>query len=145
MARELVDLLQGIARGPLAAADYRRIPLYQVLDDDLPHGLRRIAVYSDLLHLLPRSHHIEPDKQILPGALVEAVADDAASRDLHRFAATIQRDLVRSPFRSDSALIGQVVHVFEDLAATEATLDDSVVERGERTRVELLKLAGVPI
>jgi hypothetical protein len=144
VARELVDLLQGIARGPLEITADHQIPLYHVLAD-LPHGRQRVAVYSDLLHLLPRTYQVDLDKQILPGALVEAVADAAAAHHLHRYAATIERDLVHSPYRSDSALIGQVVHAFENLAANAATVDDSVVERGERTRVELLKLAGVVV
>jgi hypothetical protein len=38
-----------------------------------------------------------------------------------------------------------VAHVFQDLAVKEAGLDRSVVERADRTRAELLSLAGVPV
>ena len=144
IARELVGLLQGLSTGPLPISDDHRMPLYQVLDD-LGQGRRRVAVYSDLLHLLPRHCQVKQMEQILPGALVEAETDAAAASHLSGYASRIERDLVRSPFRSDSALIGQVVHVFQDLAVQEATEDGDVVERGERTRAELLTLAGVPV
>jgi hypothetical protein len=144
VARELVDLLKGMARAPLKVSQNNRMPLYQVLGS-LPHGRQRIAVYSDLLHLLPRHFRVALKDQILPGAVVEAVAETAASHHLRGYASAIETDLVGSPYRSDSALIGQVVHVFQDLAAREARVDGSVVERGERTRAELLTLAGVPV
>jgi hypothetical protein len=144
VARELVDLLKGMARGPLRVAEGDPVPLYQVLGS-LPHGRQRIAVFADLLHLLPRHFEVALAGQILPGALVEAVTGAAASNHLREYASVIETDLVRSPFRSDSALIGQVAHVFQDLAVKEASLDGSVVERAERTRAELLTLAGVRV
>jgi hypothetical protein len=141
-AQELVDLLRGIARSPFRAGEGHPVPLYQVLGS-LPRGQQRVAVYTDLLDLLPRHFEVALAGQILPGALVEAVAGAAASSHLREYATVIETDLVRSPFRSDSALIGQVAHVFQDLAVRGAGLDGSVVERAERTRVELLSLAGV--
>jgi hypothetical protein len=111
----------------------------------MPHDRLRLVVYTDLLDLLPRQLDVALTGQVLPGALVEAVAGTAASDHLRACAAAIETDLVHSPFRSDSALIGQVVHVFQDLAVREADVDGSVVDRAERTRIELLSLAGVPV
>ncbi len=143
-AQDLVNLLKGFARSPFCTAEGTPVPLYQVLGR-LPHGRRRVMVYTDLLDLLPRYFEVALTDQIVPGALAEAVAGDAASNHLREWAAVIETDLACSPFRSDSALIGQVAHVFQDLAVKEAGLDRSVVERADRTRAELLSLAGVPV
>lgn len=143
-AQVLVDLLKGIARSRLGAVPRYPVPLYEVLGR-LPRGQQRVAVYTDLLDLLPRHFEIALADHIVPGALVEAVADAAASDHLRAYAAVIETDLVRSPFRSDAALIGQVAHVLQNLAVQEAGSDGGVVERTDRTRVELLSLAGVPV
>jgi hypothetical protein len=143
-AQVLVDLLRGIARSRLGAERHHPVPLYQVLGR-LPRGQHRVAVYTDLLDLLPRHFEIALADHIVPGALIEAVADAAASDHLRGYAAVIETDLVRSPFRSDSALIGQVAHVLQDLAVRESGADGGVLERTDRTRVELLSLAGVPV
>ena len=143
-AQVLVDLLKGIARSRLGAVPRYPVPLYEVLGR-LPRGQQRVAVYTDLLDLLPRHFEIALADHIVPGALVEAVADAAASDHLRAYAAVIETDLVRSPFRSDAALIGQVAHVLQNLAVQGAGSDGGVVERTDRTRVELLSLAGVPV
>jgi hypothetical protein len=143
-AQGLVDLLKGIARSRLRVEGDHPMQLYEVLGR-LPQGRKRIAVYTDLLNLLPRHFEVALADQILPGALVEAIADAAASDHLREYAAVIETDLVRSPFRSDSALIGQVAHVLQDIAVQESSSDGSVVERTDRTRAELLSLAGVPV
>jgi len=143
-AQVLVDLLKGIGRSRIRAESAHPVSLYQVLGN-LPRGRQRVVVYTDLLNLLPRQFELALADQVLPGALVEAVAGPAASDHLREYATVIETDLVRSPFHSESALIGQVTHVLQDLAARESRSDGSVVERTDRTCVELLSLAGVGV
>ena len=139
-----MDLLKGIGRSRIRAESAHPVSLYQVLGN-LPRGRQRVVVYTDLLNLLPRQFELALADQVLPGALVEAVAGPAASDHLREYATVIETDLVRSPFHSESALIGQVTHVLQDLAARESRSDGSVVERTDRTCVELLSLAGVGV
>jgi hypothetical protein len=73
------------------------------------------------------------------------VAEPAVSLHLRQCARTLESDLVHSPFGSDTALIGQVAHVFQELAEEHAGLDDTVVSRTDETRSELLRLAKAPI
>jgi len=140
----LVELLQGLAREPALLGHDRPSCLYRVLGH-LPDGKTRVAVYSDLLQLLPQHYDWRRESDLLPGAIVEAVADRPATTHLEQCAHWIEDDLVRSPFGSESALIGQVVHVFEDLAARSADLDGSVIPRSQDTRTELLSLANVRV
>jgi hypothetical protein len=107
----------------------------------LPDGRDRAVVYSDLLHVLPAQLRWHPRSEPLPGALVEVVAEPAVTLHLHHCARTLEADLVRSPFCSDTALIGQVAHVFQELAEAHAGLDGTVVHRADRARSELLQLA----
>jgi hypothetical protein len=143
-AQVLVDLLKGIGRSRIRAESAHPVSLYQVLGN-LPHGRQRVVVYTDLLNLLPRQFEVALADQVLPGALVEAVAGPAASDHLREYATMIETDLVRSPFGSESALIGQVTHVLQDLAVRESRSDGSVVARTDRTCAELLSLAGVGV
>jgi hypothetical protein len=118
--------------------------LFQTLGR-LPDGRDHAVVYSDLLHVVPAQLQWHPAGELLPGALVEVVAEPAVSVHLRRCARTLEADLVHSPFGSDTALIGQVAHVFQELAEQHAGLDGSVVTRTDEARSELLRLAKAPI
>ena len=122
------------------AAWPRKQGLYQVLGH-LPDGRDRVVVYTDLLQILPRQYTWQAAAELMPGALVEAVTEPAATSRLARCAKALEHDLARSPFSSDAALIGQVAHVFQDLADQAAWLDGTVQARSDRTRSELLTLA----
>ncbi len=133
----LVPLLENLGeqREPV-----REQGLYQVLGH-LPDGRDRVVVYADLLQILPRQCTWQAAAELVPGALVEALTEPAASTHLAHCAEELEHDLARSPFGSDAALIGQAVHVFQDLAEQVASLDGSVRARSDRTRSELLTLA----
>ncbi|MGH3991425.1 MAG: hypothetical protein ACRDSN_03065, partial [Pseudonocardiaceae bacterium] len=118
--------------------------LYQWLGH-LPDGRDRVVVYADLLAILPRQCRWMAAAELLPGALVEAVTEPAATFRLGRCAAVLEHDLAHSPFGSDAALIGQAAHVFQDLADQAASIDGTVLDRSDRTRSELLTLAKVPV
>ncbi|HEX2297771.1 MAG TPA: hypothetical protein VHH34_04500 [Pseudonocardiaceae bacterium] len=107
----------------------------------LPDGRDRVQVYTDLLQILPRQYLWQPAAELVPGALVEAVTEPQATSCLARCAEALERDLLRSPFRSDAALIGQVAHIFQILAEQATPLDGTVQDRSDRTRSELLMLA----
>jgi hypothetical protein len=143
-AESLLRLLRGIERHTSMAAAGRAPALYRVLNR-LPDGRERVAVYADLLDVLPRQYGFDPVELVVPGAIVHADADPAAAAYLEECAQTLALDLEHSPFRSDSALIGQAAHVFQDLAVKASFLDDSVVPRSERMRTELLSLANVAV
>jgi hypothetical protein len=133
----LVPLLENLGKQREPA---RVQGLYQVLGH-LPDGRDRVVVYADLLQILPRQCTWQAAAELVPGALIEAVTEPAASTHLARCAEVLEHDLARSPFGSDAALIGQAVHVFQDLAEQVASLDGSVLVRSDRTRSELLTLA----
>lgn len=137
----LVPLLESLGgqRGPA-----REQGLYQVLGH-LPDGRDRVVVYTDLLQLLPWPYTWQAAAELLPGALVEAVTEPAATIRLARCAEALEHDLTRSPFGSDAALIGQAAHVFLDLAEQAASLDGTVRVRSDRARSELLILAKAPV
>jgi hypothetical protein len=116
------------------------IDLYRVIER-LPGGLNRLMVYGDLLELLPSRMVCHPLKELLPEVLVEAVADSAASDHLARIADRLKDGLDRSPFRSESALIGEAIHVFNDVARGTDTDDDSLIQRSDQMRMKLLSLA----
>jgi hypothetical protein len=111
----------------------------------LPDGRDHAVVYADLLHVVPAQLHWLPTGELLPGALVEVVAEPAVSVHLRHCARTLEADLVHSPFGSDAALIGQVAHVFQELAEEQSGLDGTVVSRADEARSELLRLAKAPI
>ena len=111
----------------------------------LPDGRDHAVVYADLLHVVPAQLRCFPTGELLPGALVEVVAEPAVSVHLRQCARTLEADLVHSPFGSDTALIGQVAHVFQELAEEHAGLDGTVVSRTDEARSELLRLAKAPI
>ena len=73
----------------------------------LPDGRDHAVVYADLLHVVPAQLHWHSTAELLPGALVEVVAEPAVSVHLRRCARALEADLVHSPFGSDTALIGQ--------------------------------------
>lgn len=114
--------------------------LYQVLSH-LPDGRDRVAVYTDLLQILPRQYTWRAGTELVPGAMVVAVTEPEATTHLAQSAQALEYDLVRSPFGSDAALIGQAAHVFQELADQAASLDGTVLDRSDRTRSELLTLA----
>lgn len=137
----LDPLLRALGTGP------RRTPvqdLHQMLGH-LPDGRDHAVVYADLLQILPAQFRWHSQGEPLPGALVEVVTEPAVSDQLSRWARTLESDLVGSPFRSDTALIGQAAHVFQELAEQGAGLDDGVLTRGDQTRSELLTLAKAPV
>ena len=111
----------------------------------LPDGRDHAVVYADLLHVVPAQLHWHSTAELLPGALVEVVAEPAVSVHLRRCARALEADLVHSPFGSDTALIGQVAHVFQELAEEHSVLDRTVVSRADEARSELLRLAKAPI
>jgi hypothetical protein len=111
----------------------------------LPDGHDHAVVYADLLNVVPTQLKWHPTGELLPGALVEVVAEPAASVHLLQCARTLEADLVHSPFGSDTALIGQVAHVFQELAEEHAGLDGTVVSRTDEARSELLRLAKAPV
>jgi hypothetical protein len=138
-----VTLLRGLAdNNPLEPSE-GSAHLYRLLDRTR-HGRCRIAVYGDLLPLLPSRFDCEVESALLPGALVEATTDVCAATLLQRYADTLERDLAGSPFASERALIGQVVHRFDDFTDA-AQPDASVVDRSTRTRRELLALVGIHV
>jgi hypothetical protein len=139
----LATLLERIDRQNTDPATEQSCRLYRVVGH-LPDGRDRIVVYSDLLDLVPRQFGCRQEQVLLPGALVEAVADSDAAVHLEACASQVEEGLVRSPYPSDSALIGQVAHVLQDLAATRAGIDATVLRRSEGTRRELLSLVGAP-
>ena len=95
----------------------------------LPDGRDHAVVYADLLNIVPAQLRCFATGELLPGALVEVVAEPAVSVHLRQCARTLEADLVHSPFGSDTALIGQVAHVFQELAEEHAGLDGTVVAR----------------
>lgn len=107
----------------------------------LPDGSDHAVVYSDLLHVLPTQLCWHSRGEPLPGALVEVVAEPAVTLHLRHSARALEADLAGSPFGSDTALIGQAAHVFQELAEEHAGLDGTVVHRADRARSELLQLA----
>jgi len=139
----LLPLFEALQDRELLAA-HPTTCLYRELDT-LPDGRTRVAVYADLLDLLPRQYACEPTSVLLPGVLIEAVADGTTSGHLQEWASQLEDDLVGSPFGSESALIGQTAHMLENLAVRTAGLDDSVIQRSDRTRTELLSLADVRV
>ena len=116
--------------------------LYRFLGH-LPDGRNRIAVYTDLLQIVPRQYDWQPEDEVVPGVLVKGFADSQASVHLEQCANALEANLVQAPFQSDSALIGLAAHVFQDLAARGALVDKGVLPRSDRTRVDLLGLADV--
>ena len=143
-AQTFSALLEGI-RGQSDAMDTSGIRHLFTLLGNLPDGRARILVYTDLLPLLPRQYSWYTEHSPLPDALVEAVADPDTSSHLQVCADVLESELMRSPYQSPSALIGQVAHVFPDLAARGAPLDETVFPRAEETRRELLGLVGAPL
>ena len=150
-AQVLVDLLKGIARSRLGAVPRYPVPLYEVLGR-LPRGQQRVAVYTDLLDLLPRHFEIAlADQVAVPdrGGHREGAGgrrgtgDDAIGR--------VDRQAGRQPgggegVRGSAAGGGEgEAGGGADRTGLVARSDGGVVERTDRTRVELLSLAGVPV
>jgi hypothetical protein len=128
-------------RDKLAGRD--TIGLYRVIEH-LPDGLNRLVVYRDLLELLPSKMTCHHQKELLPDVVVEAVADSAASDHLAWIAGWLGDGLDQSPFDSESALIGQAAHVFNDVVHTATDMDASLILRGDQMRMQLLSLAKAP-
>ena len=143
-ARAQVTLLRTIAdHHPLAPPEGSGC-LYRVLGD-AGHGRQRVAVYRDLLELLPSRYACEPVEELLPGVVVTAEADPRAGRLLSGYAGVIEEDLRTSPYGSERALVGQVAHRFEEFADAPANGDRGVADRTTRTRRELLALFDVGV
>jgi hypothetical protein len=142
----LIRLLTGLAEEPAVrgGGEGPASRLFRVIDR-LPAGRARIAVYADLVALLPRDCHWDVHRDLLPGAVVECVADNRAQQHLWDCARLLENDLTRSPFSSESALIGQAAYVLEHLAAVHADLDSGLRYRADANRRSLLTLAGVPV
>jgi hypothetical protein len=143
-AQAQVTLLRGIADYyPLAPGESRGC-LYRVLGR-AGHGRQRVAVYQDLLDLLPSGYGCEPVEALLPGAVVTADTDLGTCRLLRRYADVIEGDLVTSPYGSERALVGQVAHRFGEFADMQARRDRSVADRTTETRKKLLALFDVDV
>ena len=137
-------ILQQLRKERNDLAGRTTIDLYRFIEH-LPDGRNRLVVYRDLLELLPRQLVCHRQKELLPGVLVEAIADSRASDHLEWIATRLEDDLDRSPFRSESALIGEAVHVFNDVAVhTAADMDASVIQRSDQMRMQLLSLVDAP-
>jgi hypothetical protein len=144
-ASETVPLiLQQLHKEHDELAGRTAIGLYRFVEH-LPDGWNRLVVYGDLLDLLPRQLVCHRQKELLPGVLVEAIADSRAADHLACIATRLEDDLDRSPFKSESALIGEAAHVFNDVAVQMAAdMDESVIDRSDQMRMQLLALADVP-
>ena len=143
--RGLARILPGVVvRRPATIPADGPTCLFQVLDQ-LEHGRERINVYAALLEILPRQLRYHEERQVVPGVLVTAITEPQTSRRLRMYADAIEDDLLQSDFTSGSALIGQTAHVVQHLAVTGARMDDTVLERSDRARRDLLALAGVPV
>ena len=131
----LVPLLENVGR------DGGRTPeLYEELAD-LPAGRKHVVVYTDLLELLPEQFRYRAEVTRLPGTLTEAVIEPDTTAKLRRNASWLERDLVRSPYPSDRALIGSAVHTLQWLTEREAPADSSLQTRSDARCSELLRLA----
>ncbi len=137
-------ILQVLQKERDAHAGRTTIDLYRFVEH-LPDGWNRLVVYRDLLELLPRQLEYRRQQEPLPGVLVEAVADSRTSDHLSRIAGQLKDALDRSPFKSESALIGEAAHVFNDVAVhTAADTDASVIRRSDQMRRQLLSLVDAP-
>lgn len=136
----LVPLLENVGRDGDPAPE-----LYEELAD-LPSGRKHVVVYTDLLAVLPEHFRYREQAVRLPGTLTEAIADADTSLKLRRNAARLERDLSRSPYPSDRALIGSAVYTLQELTEREAPSDSSLRSRSDARCTELLRLAtaGVP-
>jgi hypothetical protein len=142
--RRLARVLPGVVTArPAVIPEGDPMCLFQVVDH-LPHGRERINVYAPLLEILPRQLPYREERHVLPGVLVTAVTEPQTSNRLRMYADAIEDDLLQSNFTSGSALIGQTAHVVQHLAVAGASMDDTVLERSDRARRDLLALAGVP-
>jgi hypothetical protein len=138
----LQTILSGMASDLPTTVDGRPAGLYRELSST-PEGHFRVAVYRDLLQVVPRQFQCVEARSIFPGAIVEAITDSRTKNHLRACAETLEADLRQSPFCSESALIGQTAHIFEDLAQRSAELDATVIARSEETRADLLTLVDV--
>jgi hypothetical protein len=137
-------ILQLLQKERDADAGRTTIDLYRFVEH-LPDGWNRLVVYRDLLELLPRQLEYRRQQEPLPGVLVEAVADSRTSDHLSWIADRLEDALDRSPFKSESALIGEAAHVFNDVAVhTAADTDASVIRRSDQMRSQLLSLLDAP-
>jgi len=135
----LVPLLQNVGR------DGGSTPaLYQELAD-LPSGRTQVVVFTDLLELLPEKFRYRAEATWLPGTLTEAVTEPDTTAQLRANATWLEQDLVRSPYPSDRALIGSVVHTLQSLTEREARLDSSLRDRSDARCSHLLRLAAVSL
>jgi hypothetical protein len=135
--RSLMTLLEG-----LSSSRHVEHPcaLYQLLDR-LPDGRDRVVVYCDLLSILPSRFSWQEADELLPGTMVEAVVERAASTHLDRSANALERHLYHSPFRSEAALLGQTAHVLGELAWADPFLDSRARARVDETCTDILHLA----
>jgi hypothetical protein len=140
-AKTLVQVLRQLSQRP-RTLDEHTIDFYRLVGR-VPGG-RRVVVYRGLLDLLPhRATWQSGDCQ--PGVLVETVTDPETSHQLENMARQLRDGLERSPFRSESALIGGAAHVLHDVAMTTATRHRDILPRSDLLRRELLELAGIQV
>lgn len=140
-SEQVVSLLRWMDDRP-GSSGGRSPELFRLLEH-LPDGRNRIEVFSDLLTVVPRQYRLQRGDELVPGVLVQAVADSRAASHLERCASALETGLVQAPYVSDSALVGLVNQVFLDLAAEGAELDHGVLPRSVAARRELLSLFDV--
>ena len=143
-SKTLVVILRQLREEHIEQDDYAMMDLYRFVEH-LPGGLKRLVVYRHLLELLPYPLSCRTGDDILPGVLVEAIADSETSTHLAGIASRLQTGLDRSPFKSESALLGETAHVFHDVAVVAADRDESVLPRSDRMRRQLLEIAGARV
>lgn len=142
-AKTFAQILHQLSRRP-RTLDRHAIDLYRLVER-APGGGDRVVVYRGLLDLLPQPAHWCAGGAFQPGVLVEAITDHETSSRLQNFAWRLREGLERSPFQSESALIGGAAHVLHDVAMATAAPDGDVLPRSDAVRRELLQLAGVPV
>jgi hypothetical protein len=109
----------------------------------MPDGRERLLVYSDLLTVLPTGYLYNPGRTIWPDVVTEVIADTNTSNQLEKMATILENNLEKSPYWSDSALIGQTAHIIYQMALDQRDRDETVLARSDEVRRDLLSLAGV--
>ena len=141
-AEPALEHLKTLASNLQPVVGGRPADLYRVLDT-LPDGRSHIAVYSDLLTVLPRQYQFAPTQSVVPGTVVEAIASPEADCLLHGCAAELETGLRQSPYSSESALIGGAEHVLRGLGQSTIGLDGTVQTRSDDACRDLLSIANV--
>ena len=98
----------------------------------LPDGRDHAVVYADLLHVVPAQLRWHSRASPCRARWSRSWPSPRSRSTCGSCARALEADLVHSPFGSDTALIGQVAHVFQELAEEHAGLDGTVVSRADR-------------